>query len=334
MVFQVVGDESGSDGENLSRPTHRTFSYGTTNLTTSEAAELVVRTRESIGSTGVEARSGAELKWPQLYRKHRKVAEDLFERNGPLTGRACIYLVDKIKFLAGKMVSLLIEEHQLLSPEPVPFWMESFLADEITDHVLPVLAEDVREQLLQAFNGLCRSYKTPYAPAHRADAFIQALRLASLSGSHDPRASRMLGRLWVARHESHTIEADTADTRDLEPMLPTLLIVATTWNRILGGQEFEIHMDEYRQMTPYMLEIVKATAGQFFSVPLLDIVQVTSADDPRVQIADWIAGAGRVAANDIMLGHPNRLSHLVQPFIDPESMRSPDSPLEKWIIGN
>jgi hypothetical protein len=334
MVLQVVGDESGSDGENLSRPTHQIFSYGTTSLTLADATSLVVETREAIGSTGDEARSSAELKSSKLFKKHRPIAEALFEVGGPLEGKASIYLADKVKFLAGKMVSLLIEEYQYALQRPLGIELESAVANELVDWVLPTLATPIRERLLDSFNKLCRSYKTDYAPANRATDFIDALRLAIVSASSNRRASQMLDWLWRARSEVYEVERDTSQTRDLEPMLPTLLVVATTWNDLLGGEEFEIHMDEYQQMTPLMLDIVKLNARHLWNVDLRDIIQVTSKDDPRVQVADWIAGAGRIAAGELLAGRSSRLGELVLPFVDENSMRSPGSALERWLAGS
>ncbi|MBT1631035.1 DUF3800 domain-containing protein [Curtobacterium flaccumfaciens] len=333
MVLQVVGDESGSDGENLSQATHRMFSYGSTSLSRDDASEILRRTRRAIGSTSEEAVASSELKSSKLFAKHRKVAESLFEPNGPFDGQASVYIADKTKFLAGKMVSLLLEEHQYRLREPLGFEKEAVLANEIADYALPVLPDATRSRLLQTFNQLCRSYKAPYAPSGRASKFLDALRFAIVSASHDPRASKTLNWLWEARREAYTIENEQVSTRDLEPMLPTLLVVATTWHEHFGGPEFEIHMDEYRQMTPQMIDIVKGLARGGWGVPLKDIIQVQSLDDPRVQVADWIAGAGRIAATEILRGEFSRLSELVLPFIDESSMRSPNSALEGWIAG-
>lgn len=333
MVVQIVGDESGSDGENLSRPTHRVFSYGTTSLNKADAQALVEATRKSIGSTAVEASSSAELKFPKLIRKHRQVVDGLFEPGGPLDGKASIYLIDKDKFLAGKMVSLLIEEDAIASGRVIGVDTQSFLANEIADHVLPVLGDAMRRRLLESFNRLCRSYKTAYAPKNRAQDFVNTLKLVMLCASHDRRASQVLDLLWDARAEAYRIENDSSQTLDLEPMLPTLLVVATTWSGKLGGQEFELLMDEYRQMTNLMLEIVRLNAHHLWGTQLNRVVQVISRDDPRVQLADWIAGAGRVVAEEVLSGTRSRLSRLLLPFIDDNSMRSPESALDRWIAG-
>ncbi|GAA4265976.1 hypothetical protein [Frondihabitans peucedani] len=333
MILQVVGDESGSDGENLSSATHRTFSYGTTALSIAEAQDVVVQTREALGSTKAEARQGSELKASKLFKKHRTVAESLFLPGGPLAATSSVYLADKAKFLAGKMISLLVEEHESSLGTPPAMHIQGYYADEMTDQILPALDESTRAELLSSFNALCKSYKVPFAPTGRADRFIRALRLANVAGSHNRRASRMLGRLWDARHEAYAIEGDDSATLDLDPMLPTMLVVATTWHNRFHGAAFEMYIDEYRQLTPLMFEIIKSVASSMYGVRLQDIVQINSATDPRVQLADWIAGAGRIAAGEVLSGTPSRLSDLVRPLIDPDSMRSPDSALQRWLDG-
>jgi hypothetical protein len=282
VVAQIVGDESGSDGENLSRPTHRVFSYGTTSLDVADARACIVATREAIGSTADEASSSAELKLPKLLKKHRRTVEGLFERGGPLDGNASIYLVDKEKFLAGKMVSLLIEEDAYASGRALGPGIEAFLADEIAENVLPVLGDAIRRRLLDSFNKLCRTYKAAHAPKNRAEDFVNVLKLAMLSASHDQRASRVLDLLWNARTEAYRLDKSPAQTLDLEPMLPTLLVVTTTWHERLGGRKFELLMDEYRQMTPFMLDIVRENAHNLWGANLDRVVQVVSKDDPRV----------------------------------------------------
>lgn len=333
VILQVVGDESGSDGENLSSATHRTFSYGTTALSLAEAHEIVVQTREALGSTKAEARQGSELKASKLFKKHRDVAESLFLPGGPLAATSSIYLADKVKFLAGKMISLLVEEHEHSLGKPSAIHMQGYYADEMTDRVLPALDERTRVELLSSFNALCKSYKVPFAPSGRADRFVKALRVANVAGAHDRRASQILARLWDARREAYEIEADDSVTLDLDPMLPTMLVVATTWHHRFNGAEFEIHIDEYRQLTPLMFEVIKSVASSLYGVQLQDIVQANSATDPRVQIADWIAGAGRIAAGEVLSGTPSRLSDLVRPLVDGDSMRSPDSVLQQWLDG-
>ncbi|QIS39553.1 DUF3800 domain-containing protein [Clavibacter capsici] len=334
MSIDIVGDESGSEGENLSAASHQFFTYGTSALSHAEAADVVARTRQAIGSTMTDIHESRELKSAQLIKRHRSVVESLFSDGGPISESSSIYLVDKTKFLAGKMVSLLIEEHQhgignTLGPET-----EGLLANELHDVALPALGPRERARLLSTFNVLSRSYKTSYGPEGRAHAFVAALRDAMLSLDHGP-AVVALSRLWFSRAEAYVIEKSSGEegmrTYDLEPMLPAMLVVAATWHQRLKGSSFRIVMDEYAQFTPDMGLWVTRVANDMFKIPLKDVVQVVSREDPRVQVADWIAGVGRVAVTEVSRGDINALTDAMRPLIDGQSMYSLKSPIAAWL---
>lgn len=334
MSITVVGDESGSDGENLSNPTHQIFSYGTMALSVTEAADLIAHVRRAIGSTDLEVASAGELKSAQLLKKHRSVAEDLFEPSGPLYARASIYLADKAVFLAGKMVSLLIEEHQHNIGKPIPASLEPLLAQAIYDEALPALDTSHREALLNSFNKLGRFYKAPFAPKGRAQAFVDALEQARENLVAGPGLGA-LDLLWEARDEAFEIEKDVDAgellLRQLDPVVPTLFVASGTWNEILDSSPFTILMDEYRQVKGDVLDVV-VRAAQGVGISIEGITQVASKTDPRVQVADWIAGCGRLAATEVLSGSAtNRLQRLVRPFIDENSMYSPASHLQPWL---
>ena len=63
---------------------------------------------------------------------------------------------------------------------------------------------------------------------------------------------------------------------------------------------------------------------------VLDLRRVDSRDDPRVQIADLVAGIARRAAASLLIGRPDRrLIDLVTPMVDPRSVW----PDETWRDG-
>lgn len=55
------------------------------------------------------------------------------------------------------------------------------------------------------------------------------------------------------------------------------------------------------------------------------IEQVDSKDDPRVQVADLLAGASRQIASNALVGEPDDRIVLLRPFVDRNSLWADDT---------
>jgi hypothetical protein len=102
----------------------------------------------------------------------------------------------------------------------------------------------------------------------------------------------------------------------LEPMLPALAETVLFWS---GGQrQVVVIHDEQSALTAGRLgRLRQALADGAGASPLAGLVMVDSRDDPRVQVADLLAGVAR------------RLPEIVddgplQPFLSPTSLRDPE----------
>jgi hypothetical protein len=119
-------------------------------------------------------------------------------------------------------------------------------------------------------------------------------------------------RVWAI--VTRLFDGDRSIPPPLEPMLPAVAETVLFWS---GGkrQVLVIH-DEQSALTARRLSrLAKALAGAGAS-PLAGLVMVDSRDDPRVQVADLLAGVARRS--------PGVAGGSLEPLLSPTSLRDPD----------
>jgi hypothetical protein len=154
-----------------------------------------------------------------------------------------------------------------------------------------------------------------------------ALARAGLGGDAETVLAE-LSRTRVRAVLARLARIDQSIPPPLEPILPALAETILFWS---GGhrQVLVIH-DEQSALTASRLRRLQQVltdgadssdareAGRPVRVsPLVGLVTVDSRDDPRVQVADLLAGAARRSPN---IGDDD----LLQPFLSPTSLRDPE----------
>ncbi|SDZ26460.1 DUF3800 domain-containing protein [Herbiconiux ginsengi] len=329
-MIQIAGDESGSEGENLTAPTHRFFTYGTVDLSEVEASSIIRDLRKAIGSTENEIASAGELKSSGLVNKHPKVLAAFLSPKGALGQRASIHVTDKSYFITSKLISLLVEEEaheRNVNLAPIERDLANELHDEVAPHVDPV----AWSVLLDTFNRLVRFYKLPAGKAATPYDFMKALNRVRRSASSALNADSFR-MLWEARLQANEYGNDSAApiVRYLEPMVPVLLSVTATWTARYPGEELELVADEHSALTAEALDLVRGAAPIVGSA----ITEVRTADskaDPRIQLADVVAGAGRHSAEVLQNGGLDELTRACVPLFDRNGLWSSGSPLEAAV---
>ena len=112
----------------------------------------------------------------------------------------------------------------------------------------------------------------------------------------DPEAASVLGQLLAAG--SRAAEARAALVRDrraaplMEPLLPALMRAIQAWGA--RTESLTVVHDEQSALTPWRVaEMGARLAAQPSGGRLESVHRVDSRDDPRVQVADLLAGLGR-----------------------------------------
>ncbi|WP_410655736.1 DUF3800 domain-containing protein [Amycolatopsis sp. lyj-112] len=105
MHLEIACDESGSEGEKLIGGQTDVFAHAGVRLSTEAAKGCLAELRRRIRSPAVEYKANHLLRT-----KHRLVLEWFLGPQGPVHGRASVYLVDKKLLLAAKLRDLLGRE--------------------------------------------------------------------------------------------------------------------------------------------------------------------------------------------------------------------------------
>jgi hypothetical protein len=298
------------------------ITHASVDLSVGEAAGLIAALQSEFRCSPNEFKSGQFLRSP-------KADEALEWFLAALCGRAHVHLVDKEYFLVTRIVDLLLAEPSYaagtrLTQDRRPAALTLYRARRSAARDWGVF--------LDAFVELVR-----IKPRHRPDRrvlerFFQA-RDALVRDGLGAQAEGVLdglsrSRVWAVL--TRLSDGDRSIPPPLEPMLPALAETVLFWS---GGQRqvLVIH-DEQSALTAGRLSRLQQVLAEGArssqaradetgtsparASPLAGLVTVDSRDDPRVQVADLLAGMARRLPGTV----DNRP---LQPFLSPTSLRDP-----------
>jgi hypothetical protein len=321
-VVEIACDESGFSGTNLLDPATPVITHASVDLLVGEAVELLAALRSRFRFSPNEFKSGQFL-------RNSKAGEALEWFVAALGGRAHVHLVDKEYFLVTRIVDLLLAEPSYaagtrLTRDHRPAALAVYRAGRSAGSDWPVF--------LAAFVELVR-IKRRRRPDRRAlERFFQARDALVRGGLGAPAEGVLAGlsrtRVWAVL--DRLSDDDRSIPPPLEPMLPALAETVLFWS---GGQRrvLVIH-DEQSALTAGRLSRLQqvladgaasspagadeAGAPPARVSPLAGLVMADSRDDPRVQVADLLAGVARRLPGIVDDGP-------LQPFLSPTSLRDP-----------
>jgi hypothetical protein len=322
-VVEIACDESGFSGTNLLHPTTPVITHASVDLRADEAVGLLGALRAGFRFSPNEFKSGQFLRGPGA-------GEALEWFLAALSGRAHVHLVDKEYFLVTRIVDLLLAEPSYAA------------GTRLTRHHRPAALALYRagrsagrgwSAFLASFVDLVR-IKRRHRPDRQAlERFFQA-RDALVRHGLGPDAEGVLDRLSRTRVRGVVTrlgDDDRSIPPPLEPLLPALAETVLFWS---GGQrQVLVTHDEQSALTAgrlRRLQHVLADGAGWSPVdtggagpspaglsPLAGLVMVDSRDDPRVQVADLLAGVARRWPGSVDDGP-------LRPFLSPTSLRDPE----------
>jgi Protein of unknown function (DUF3800) len=324
-VLEIACDESGFSGTNLLDAATPVFTHASVDLRVEEAVELLRALRSGFGWSLDELKSG------QLLRRAQE-GESLEGLLAGLRGRAHVYLVDKEFFLATRIVDLFLVEPSYaagtrLTQSHRPAALSLYRSGRACGGEWRVF--------LEAFVRLVRMKRRHQPERALVERFFQARD--SLAGRGlGPEAEAVLdglGRTRVRAVLARLAHGDRSIPPPLEPMLPALAETVLFWSA--GQRQVLVIHDEQSALTASRLrrlqqvltdgadalgvDVHDAGTPPARMSPLAGLVTVDSRDDPRVQVADLLAGVARRLAN---IGD----DRLLQPFLSLTSLREPSVP--------
>lgn len=313
-IVEIACDESGFSGRNLLDSATPVFTHASVNLRVDEAAGLLRTLKSGFRWPEHEVKSGQFLRGP-------RASEALEWLLAALHTRAHVHLIDKEFFLVTRIVDLLLAEPSYAA------------GTRLTGHQRAAAVRLYRagrtrgrdwSEFLAAFVEMVRAKKRRQPDDSAADRFLRARDVlagaglgadaeAVLSGLSRSRVQAVLSRL---------ADGDRSMPPPLEPMLPALAETVLFWSA--GQRQVLVIHDEQSALTAERLRrlqqlLARGTEGSAGVSRLAGLVPVDSRDDPRVQVADLLAGIARrlsATGDDALLA----------PFVSPASLRGLSGP--------
>lgn len=324
--YQIACDEAGSEGENVTSAHHPVFVHASVDLTVTESEDILERLRS------VAPSQATEFKSEHLLRAGGKGLPWLLSSGGPLDGRARAHLVDKDYFVVAKVVDLLVEEVAHAEGRDLYADREARrLAWILHRHGNRALGDKWKELIL-AFNSLMR-IKQRKGSKVTIDEFFDTMDHVRLRARRKD-VEKVLGVLWRARPHAHAFQMRLSDpdvTPDLDPLFASLPQTARAWYEI-KRMPIQIIHDHQAALTPARVDsLIRTLASPLpefrrMAPPVIvaSIDLVDSKNDPRVQVADLLAGVSRVLASRSLSGQADSRVPMLRPFVDIDSVWSDD----------
>lgn len=311
-VVEIACDESGFSGSNLLDAATPVITHASVDLSRAEAVELIVRLRSGFRFSLSEFKAGQLL-------RDRAAGESLQWFLTTLTGRAHVHLVDKEYFLVTRIVDLFLADPSYAA------------GTRLTREQRPAALALYRARrqggpdwtaFLAAFVALVRTKRRRVPDLDAVVRFLQA-RDALAAHALGAEAEAVLDGLdtdtvWPVL--ARLTRDDRAIPPPLEPMLPALAETVLFWSR--GHRRVLVIHDEQSAFTPDRLRRLQglladdARSSLAGVSPLAGLVAVDSRDDPRVQVADLLAGLARRSTDA-------GLDRALEPLLSPTSLRDP-----------
>lgn len=269
---EIACDESGFSGTNLLDPASPVITHASVDLTVPAAADLTAVLRSRLNRR-------IEYKSNQLLRAEQRPALEWLLAS--LRGHAHVHVIDKTAYVAARVLELFTEEPS--------YGAGTSLGSDYCE-VVQVLRP--RTGFLTAFADLTRTKRVRLMDHAAVDRFFATMPA-------DVPALRAVTRARVEEVMQRLIDEDPEIPPPLEPLVPALAETVLFWSA--GQRSVAVVHDEQSALTPGRVARLGAyLAEKVQPDPLRSFVQVDSKHDPRVQVADFLAGIARRRTPDLI----------------------------------
>ena len=311
---EVACDESGWEGANLVAGRSAVIAYASVRLSVDAASEWLGQ----LGGRAGQVRR--EYKASHVLRADRSTVVSLLDPAGPVHGSAFVHLTEKTHFVVGRVLDIVLgRSASTASAGLVADPRLAAMADTLSREGPAAFGRDGWQAFLAASNAVLRDWK-PRDVREPVDTFVDLVeKLAKLQAGS--RLGAILDELRRARSAAYAARARLLEHHvrqpAVEPLIPALARTVLHWSRC-GETDVSIVHDEQSALTERRIRLLQRQLlppGR-----LLRFRQVDSRTDPRVQVADVLAGVARRLATDELDGHGDtQLTELLRTYIDPAS---------------
>jgi hypothetical protein len=327
--FWIACDESGQDGETLTS-TRPVMSHGAVRLDDDAADAVVQDLRQRLPTVWA-----GELKFSR-FDSPRTVSVLTTALRDPqlLATRCSAYIVDKRYMAVAKTIDLIIEEYEHERGNDIYSTGEAAaLATDLLVRGPTVLDADLLDTLLSRFVSLFRMGEPGGRPRATVDELFESVAAAK-TAARDQRVRSILSRIAAGREQVDyfiTHIRGSGGLPHLQPLIPAVIETIRDWYRRVPGVLMVLH-DRQNLLSDEMIADIRR--GLCEPSPLISVmpapvvlgtfVRGDSASHSSIQLADLVAGAGRVAGEYAMgrrtdpVAH--QLSRAMRPYITEHSL--------------
>jgi hypothetical protein len=321
---EIACDESGFSGSNLVRTDTKVFTHASVRLTVEDAARCVYEIRDRAGDPAREYKSARLLR-----ARDRTLLAWLLGPTGPLFGNAHVHLTDKTYFVVERVTCLLLGApfsplRAGLSPEP----RVTRFAVTLHRDGPPTFGDGRWQAFLDASNALLvgRTSRDGTAPVHGFFRVVDALCASDVDGGVG-RIVRLLQRAEPGGHTSRgRLLHDPKEVPATDLFVPAIMRAVAHWSARVGpvtivhDEQSALTRRRIAQLQQLMFD-TRATLPRSSPRPMSGLRGADSRTDPRVQVADLLAGLARRIASDELDGRSDlELTTLLRPYVDRASI--------------
>ena len=326
--IEIACDESGFSGGNLVGGGHSpVFAHASVRIELEAAGELVQHLRREIG-----ARGDGEYKSPEILRPRRRpIVLWLLGPSSPIHGNAHVHLTDTRFFVLARLLDVLLSGHAVRgiacpgrNPHTRPMALALYRSGEQS------YGTARWQEFLTLSANLFRTNNRwlPKTPVQMFYAAVEAMAQTSAAADVQQVMSLLRSTRPIAEAARASHLQNPKITPLMEPLLPALNRTVRYWGSYT--QTLSVVHDEQSALTPERIADI-ATAFAASDHPghqLTEVRLVDSRREPRVQLADFVAGIARRLAADELKGRADpEIITLLGPLIDHESVWAEPSSL-------
>ncbi len=321
----VACDESGNDGENLLSGGSTVFAHASLTLSPYEAAALMDEARARTRSQTTELKSKTILQ-PQ----HQDTAKWLLS-HPTVEGNASVHLTHKKYFVVSKLYDSTAEElaHEL--GYDIYETGVALTGANLLFFLGPQCYGAAWDKLLMTFQHFMRAKDSDQAQELLASLIESMVQLLS---DEDAVVRDVLGTVLAGfSHLGSLSRLQIGDgleerLRTMDPLISAVGAAVHFWAS-LSGKPIELVHDAAKELTPVKIDWAKqslarpeaiAPSRQGLASELTDVRLVDSKDDPRVQVADLLAGIGRIVGESIANEQQHPLGPSLLPMVSGASL--------------
>jgi Protein of unknown function (DUF3800) len=316
--IEIACDESGFSGGNLVGVGHSpVFAHASIRIEPETAAELITHLRREI-----DARGAGEYKSPEILRPRRRpVLLWLLGPSSPIHGNAYVHLTDTRFFVLARMIDVLLSGQPVSGiTSPGRNTRTRPMALALYGHGEQGYGRSRWQEFLTLSTNLFRTNKLPKTPVQTFYAAVENLAASSTAAD----LSEVMDLLRSTRPIAEAMRASFLENPKLtplmEPLLPALNRAVHHWGSY--AQTLSVIHDEQSALTPERIaDIATAYAASQPGRQLTGVRLVDSSREPRVQIADFVAGIARRLASDQLQDRADpEIAALLGPLVDDQSV--------------